>query len=82
MSLALTNNDTAPNKARPVSRDFVGPLVATLLGVPQATLGFSPGHPEGWLAQASEAVAPRYTGRGLAPPSRLWPPWPRVSLSS
>ena len=50
--------------------DFVGPLVAALLGAQQATLGFGPGHPEEWLAEASEAVAPHYIGRGLSSPDR------------
>jgi UDP:flavonoid glycosyltransferase YjiC (YdhE family) len=50
--------------------DFVGPLVASLLGAQQATLGFGPGHPAEWLARASEAVAPHYLRRGLTPPSR------------
>jgi UDP:flavonoid glycosyltransferase YjiC (YdhE family) len=49
--------------------DFVGPLVAAILGAAPATLGFGPGHPAGWLAQAGEAVAPHYAAQGLRPPA-------------
>jgi UDP:flavonoid glycosyltransferase YjiC (YdhE family) len=48
--------------------DFVGPLVAAVLGAAPATLGFGPGHPADWLALASGAVAPHYAAQGLTPP--------------
>jgi UDP:flavonoid glycosyltransferase YjiC (YdhE family) len=47
--------------------DFVGPLVAAILGVAHATLGFGPGHPADWVALASAAVAPHYEKCGLPP---------------
>jgi UDP:flavonoid glycosyltransferase YjiC (YdhE family) len=49
--------------------DFVGPLVAAILGTLPATLGFGPGHPADWLALASEAIAPHYIARRLTPPA-------------
>jgi UDP:flavonoid glycosyltransferase YjiC (YdhE family) len=49
--------------------DFVGPLVAAVLGAAPVTLGFGPGHPADWLALASEAVAPHYNAQGLTPPA-------------
>jgi UDP:flavonoid glycosyltransferase YjiC (YdhE family) len=50
--------------------DFVGPLLAAIVGARRATLGFGPGHPGDWLDLAAEAVAPHYTAQGLTPPPR------------
>jgi UDP:flavonoid glycosyltransferase YjiC (YdhE family) len=45
--------------------DFVGPLIAAVLGVAHATLGFGPGHPADWVTLASASVAPHYVKYGV-----------------
>jgi UDP:flavonoid glycosyltransferase YjiC (YdhE family) len=47
--------------------DFVGPLVATTLGVPWHMLALGPGVPPEFTAPMVALVAPRYTARGLVP---------------
>jgi UDP:flavonoid glycosyltransferase YjiC (YdhE family) len=64
--------------------DFIGPIMARLLGVSQVTVGFGPGHLPEWLMLASAAVAKHYAGLGFAPPANaglydqlyldMWPP--------
>ena len=50
--------------------DFVGPMLAAILGAQPVTLGFGPGHPTDWLDLAADAVAPHYSARGLRPSPR------------
>jgi hypothetical protein len=50
--------------------DFVGPLLAAMVGAERVTVGFGPGHPADWLELASRAVAPHYAAEGLPPPQR------------
>jgi UDP:flavonoid glycosyltransferase YjiC (YdhE family) len=64
--------------------DFVGPIMARVLGAPQVTAGFGPGHLPEWLMLASSAVAKHYVRLGFAPPPNaglydqlyldMWPP--------
>jgi UDP:flavonoid glycosyltransferase YjiC (YdhE family) len=49
--------------------DFVGPIMARVLGVPQITVGVSPGHLPEWLTLASAAVAKHYVRLGFTPPA-------------
>ncbi len=49
--------------------DFVGPLLAALLDIRHATLGFGPGHPADWLELAGRSVASSYEHLGLRPPA-------------
>ena len=50
--------------------DFVGPLLAAVVGALPVTLGFGPGHPAEWLDLAADAVAPHYVAEGLLPRPR------------
>ncbi|WP_210787045.1 glycosyltransferase [Micromonospora sp. H61] len=50
--------------------DFVGPLVATSLGVPLATLAFGPSVPAEFTDALTAVVRSRYEERGLPAPER------------
>ncbi|MBM0230667.1 hypothetical protein JNW91_01505 [Micromonospora sp. STR1_7] len=50
--------------------DFVGPLVATSLGVPLATLAFGPSVPAEFTEALTAVVRSRYEERGLPAPER------------
>ncbi|MFI6264055.1 glycosyltransferase [Micromonospora sp. NPDC051006] len=50
--------------------DFVGPLVAAVLGVPLATLAFGPSVPAEFTDALTAVVRPRYEQRGLPAPER------------
>jgi len=50
--------------------DFVGPLVAALIGARRVTLGFGPGHAADLLALATDQVAKHYRAHGLKAPRR------------
>jgi UDP:flavonoid glycosyltransferase YjiC (YdhE family) len=49
--------------------DFIGPLIATSLGMPLATLVFGPAIPQPMLVGMTAAAAPRYIERGMTPPA-------------
>ncbi|RKR92429.1 UDP:flavonoid glycosyltransferase YjiC (YdhE family) [Micromonospora pisi] len=50
--------------------DFVGPLLATTLDVPHATLAFGPAIPAEFMTAMTMLVRSRYEERGLTPPDQ------------
>ncbi|WP_420369409.1 glycosyltransferase [Curtobacterium sp. L1-20] len=57
----------APDLVVAEAVDFVGPLVARLLGIPTAVVAFGPALPEEFTSPMFLVAASRYAARGVAP---------------
>ncbi|MDP9793636.1 UDP:flavonoid glycosyltransferase YjiC (YdhE family) [Catenuloplanes nepalensis] len=63
--------DWAPDLIVNEMTDTVGPLVAAVLGTPQATLSFGPGIPPEFRGAIAANIAPYFTARGVDAPATL-----------